>query len=314
MTIQKADFTASEQALIQTWIDTEIPARIASYQTSVTSLTASLATIQAIEDVFEKIYTSWANLHINGFLLEIAALNGDSFATLVLESEIQSTAENPLGTRLFPSSGGLSLDPLFDFDLRAQDGSGDFDTNLDAWTGTPGGGSFAATGYDEREALVAEAVEWVKVFEDDDVIYDMWVAEEAALTNQLAALSLLDANLSTGQGGKANLAAAISTATSRLATVQGYIAAFPTMPSEGARLSEITTWLSEIDARVDQIRDPGDDQEFVRDERYYWLRQRLNLSMGSLSRLQSTNRSIDLLNSRITDLQNELVKYTEMGF
>lgn len=319
MTIQKPDFTPSEQALIEQWIDPDIPARIASYQQSLVSLNSSKALWIGIDGIFEKIYSSWVDLHLGGFLSEIRGKGlstGETFFNPpVLEAEIQSTAANPVSTRLFPA-GSISLEPLYAFDLRAL--PSDFDLTDAYYTGVPPAST--PTGYNERAALVAEAAEWAlpvigpPPIRDPNVIRACIYAEEAALLTQLAALNYLDANLSIGQGGKANLAAEIAVVTASLGIVQGHISIFPILPPSGPRVAEIGVRIPQIDFRVSQIISPGTDQNFVRDERYFWLRQRLNLGFGSLTRLASTDRSINFITARIADLQAELVKYGQMGF
>ena len=319
MTIQKTDFTPVEQTTIQGWIDTEIPARIAAYQESLLQLYASKAILQPIEDIFQKIYASWDTIHTSGFLREIQGLNGNFVDPPITESEILSTAQNPLGSRLFPA-GHASLDPLYAYDLRAL--PSDLNGNQVAWTGTEGGGDFAATGYDEREALEREYVEWAKpapppvdsAHQNNAIIRDMWLAEEASLTTQIVALNLLNANLAATDPGLVNIAGSLIAAGAALSTVQGYIANYPGMPAEGARQTEISSRIAAIDIRVNEIIDPGTDQNQVRAERYYWIRTRLNLGFGSLSRLESTNNTIASINARIADLQAELLKYTGMGF
>lgn len=319
MTIQKNDFTPAEQALIDQWIDPDIPARIASYQQSLISLNSSKDLWVGIDGVFEKIYSNWTALHLGGFLSEIQGKGlstGETyFDPPILEAEIQSTAANPLSTRLFPA-GSISLDPLYAFDLRAL--PSDFDLVDAYYVGVPPAST--PTGYNERAALVAEAAEWalpvigVPPLRDPNVIRACIYAEESALQTQLSALNYLNANLSAGQGGQANLAAEIAVVTAALGIVQGHIALFPTLPPSGTRVAEIGVRTIQIDSRVDQIISPGTDQDFVRGERYFWLRQRLNLGFGSLTRLSSTDRSINFITARMADLQTELVKYGQMGF
>lgn len=319
MTIQKSDFTPSEQALIQTWIDTEIPARVAAYQETVVTLTASLGTLNDIDGLFKKVYDSWTDLHRDfGFLAEIRASGNDTgnnwFDPPVLETELASTAYTPLGSRLFPA-GWSSTDPFFAYDFRAN--SADFDLAEDPYTGTAS--SPTLTGYNEWKALDDEETEWGDLPNppgtgSEDVVRANILAQEQCLLNQIAAIDYMLGNLSVGQGGYANLSGARSVAVSALGIVQGHISNFPTLPGKAGRLTEISTRKGEIEARVDQVISPGTDPDFVKNERWFWLRLRMNLSFGSISRVQGTQRSIDLLNARIADLQAELVKYTEMGF
>ena len=319
MTIQKTDFTPTEQVLIQSWIDTEIPARIASYQESVASLVASQGVLNDIDGIFKKVYDNWTDLHRDsGFLAEIRAsgMSGgiNYFTSPVFEAELQSTAYTPLGSRLFPA-GWTNQDPFFAYDFRAL--PSDFDDSEAPYSGSAS--SPTLTGRNEWQALDDEESEWGDLPNppgsgDADVVRANIYAQEQCLLNQIAAIDYMLANLSAGQGGYANLSGARTVAVNALGIVQGHITSFPTLPAEAGRLTEISTRKGEIQNRVDQIISPGTDQDFVKNERWFWLRLRMNLAFGSISRLQGTQRAIDMINARIADLQAELVKYTGMGF
>jgi len=327
MAIQKTDFTPTEQALIQTWIDTDIPARITAYQESLVQLNASLAVIQPIDDIFKKIYDSWTSLHAfvetlsptplitpSGFLKEIRGLNGDYVTDVVDEVELETTAQNPVGSRLFPI-GYTSLDPLYAFDLRAQ--ASDLDGN-----------SPTGTGYNEEAALTEEYNQWSyppdpgtppppPPYQDDGVIRDMWDAEIAAQNTQIAAHDFLLANLTeySAQDWYTRISTARTNAIARRNQVQLYKdnwINFSIMPVEGARMTEISSWLTtQVGPRITQVYA---DQATVRDERYFWVRMRINLAFGSLTRIASTDRAKDMITARIADLQAELLKYDAMGF
>lgn len=307
MTIQKADYSISDQEEIQRWVDEVIPQRITNLGNSVIAQTDQLAVVQTSEDIFKQTYDSFATVMRDGFLKEIEGLNGDGFSDPTLdEARVIQAAENPLSVpELFPPFN-IQIEPTQSIELTADTGSFDVTSNSGALPGPP-------TGFNEAQALGIELIELLLAFPVLGLLIDAWLAEEAALLKEIAALGVLGANVLPGQPGEANIALALADANVALAAVQALIAVPSTSPP--GRTAYIAVRLAEIAARATQITDAGTgDKNFYRDERYFWLNKRINLRYGSLSRLKSIERNINDLNEEIANLTAELAFYTSIGF
>lgn len=306
MTIQISDFTDDEQTEIARWTNAEtgvIPPLIVSLMARLDSITETKSQLDQVENIYEQIYDSYASIMLDGFLLEVRALNGDWFTNVITESVVNAAIANPSSTVLFP---GIAIDPALVFDLA---------TIFDATTSEFSAGSppsATASGFNEYNALANENIEWNEVSPDGDILLDFWQAEQAALLNQQTALQTLDSLLDAGETGKTNVATALGLVASELATVGALISSHPSLPSKASRQSAIASRQAAIVARLDQIRNSstGDYLEY-RNTRYFWLRKRLNLSYGSAIRYQSIDTMFDNVTQQIADLETELQFFSD---
>lgn len=309
MTIRFSDLSLVDQIEIERWETDVIPPLIVSLTSSIASQTARRDELQVTEDIFIQIYTSFDTVMRLGFLLEAHGLNGSTFTdTPVDPALITAAALNPLSVPLLFPPGSLTTDPVQTAELTAVAAS--FQTVTPPYTGIPPGST--PTGFNEAQALVDEAAELALALPSLPDVIDYWEAQEAALLNQVAALNTLNLELDVGQPGKTNVVTALSDAMSALSDVQALILGGVLPPA--TRLStDIPARQAQITTRFAQITDATiGDQLTYRDERYYWLRRRINLSYGSLTRLEGANRSITSTTQRRDDLVQELAFY--VGF
>lgn len=299
------DFPSPEDTYIQEWVDVVLPNKIANLTTSIADYAAQITVVTRTEGIFEKIYTHFSNITHAGWIPEARWLDGSYFTQTFDEAAVQAIALDPFSSALFPTSN-LTPDPLQISEL-----TGVFD---------------ASVGASEEEALIAELAEYDRIpppapQPDPAELLAQRVIQQTALAAQISALGTVLSELDAGDVGYSNSVTALADAVIAKTRVDNLIAT-PAFYSEAERRLQIADRLSGgatynvleplvgISNRVAQIT--SDSVTYV-DQRFFWLRKRLNLQWGSLYYLRSLERQSTNLTNEKAAYEQELAYYQSIG-
>lgn len=245
--------------------------------------------LQASEDLNRSLYTQLTDL-LAPFEAERRALDGQYASTPVTEADILAAATSRSGV-LFPTgNNGLIPSRLPDLDGEGAVDASNENAALEA-----------------EDAALATLLSLAQGLRAADPAYDSWIA---ALGTQISTLNTeaaaLAANEVYGVGSQAWMD--VQTALAQVT---------PLLPAPPVTDLDLTTRQAQIGLRLGQVANRVLDIEArtvpMYDHRYQVLQGRVNLVIGSLARLVSTQKGIGNLqliqgiNSDLLSLYNQLV-------